>query len=250
MTQNQSQIRVIDRAFSILFFMARHKEPIGVTDVARNVNLPKATAYRILDSLITQRMVTEREGLYEMGPATLFLADAYRSQVAFSEIARPFLERLNRETKETVHLFVFEHGEFFYLDKLESPYQVRMHSRVGVKGSLLHLSAGRALLSALPQQEVSRILGDEETPDVFNELEEIRKRGFAIDDEQNEKGLRCVGAVILDSYSRPVGGLSVSAPVYRFSYEMIAKYGETVYQTAQDIGAALLHYERERKIKK
>ena len=130
-----------------------------------------------------------------MGPATLFLADAYRSQVAFSEIARPFLERLNRETKETVHLFVFEHGEFFYLDKLESPYQVRMHSRVGVKGSLLHLSAGRALLPPFPARGQSYIR-DEATPDVFNELEEIRKEDSLLMMSKMKKALLCGGCYI------------------------------------------------------
>ncbi|HCA40699.1 MAG TPA: IclR family transcriptional regulator [Aminobacterium sp.] len=244
--KNQSQIRVIDRAFTLLFFMAHEKRPMGVTEIARGVNLPKATVYRILDSLAVQRMVIEREGSYEMGPATLFLADAYRSQVAFAEVARPFLEKLNRGTKETVHLFIFEKGELFYLDKLESPYQVRMHSRVGVKGSLTRLSAGQAILSCLPKEEVIQFLGEEATPGLFSELQKIQNRGYAIDDEENEKGLRCVGAAIMDAHGDPVGAISISAPVYRLDFQVISQYGEEVCQTAKFISEALIRYEKER----
>ena len=101
--------------------------------------------YRILDSLESERAVLNRGGEYELGPVTLLLADAYRSQVGFAEAARPHLLSLRNETKETVHLFVYERGEFYYLDKIESPYQVRMHSRIGGRASLFRLSAGKAL---------------------------------------------------------------------------------------------------------
>ncbi|WMI71467.1 IclR family transcriptional regulator [Aminobacterium sp. MB27-C1] len=243
---NKSQIRVIDRVFSILFFMGHAKEPLGVTEIAKSVDLPKATVYRILDSLITHRVVTEREGRYEIGPATLFLADAYRSQVVFSEIARPFLENLNHETKETIHLFIFDREELFYIDKLESPYQVRMHSRVGVKGSLINLSAGKAILSSLQWEDVCRILGVDATQELHEELEEIRLRGYAVDNERNEKGLRCVGSVIVNGSLKPLGGLSLSAPVYRFDSAMITDYGDKVHKTAQAISSALLQYEQKR----
>ena len=143
-----------------------------------------------------------RGGEYELGPVTLLLADAYRRQVGFAEAARPYLLSLRNETMETVHLFVYEGGELYYLDKIESPYQVRMHSRVGGKASLFRLSAGKALLAEFSPEELKEL--HEPVPaEVAAEFPGIRSRGYAVDDEQNEQGLRCVGAAIIDSGGRP-----------------------------------------------
>ena len=135
MEDQNSSIRVLDRAFAILMYMADEKRPVGVTEIAGATDLPKATVYRILSSLENIRAVITRGREYAVGPTMLLFADAYRVRTVISEVAHPFLLGLRNDTKETVHLFVFESGELFYLDKLESPYQVRMHSRVGVRGS-------------------------------------------------------------------------------------------------------------------
>lgn len=227
-------IRVISRAFSLLVHLAQERRPLGISEIAEAVSLPKATVYRILDSLESERAVMNRGGEYELGPVCLMLADAYRSQTGFAEAARPHLRALRDETKETVHLFAYERGEFYYLDKLESPYQVRMHSRIGAKASLFRLSAGKALLARLTTAEMKEL--PEPVPeDVAAEFPEILSRGFAVDDEQNERGLRCVGAAVFDKSGRALGAVSVSAPVYRFSPEMVDSYGLLVKRTAEAI---------------
>ncbi len=227
-------IRVVSRAFSILVHLAQERRPLGISEIAESVALPKATVYRILDSLVGERAVMNRGGEYELGPVCLMLADAYRSQTGFAEAARPHLRALRDETKETVHLFAYERGEFYYLDKLESPYQVRMHSRIGAKASLFRLSAGKALLARLSPDDMKEL--PEPVPgEVAAEFQEILSRGFAVDDEQNERGLRCVGAAVFDGSGRPLGAVSVSAPVYRFSSEMVDSYGLLVKRTAEAI---------------
>ena len=232
-----SGIRVISRAFSLLVHLAQERRPLGISEIAEAVSLPKATVYRILDSLESERAVMNRGGEYELGPVCLMLADAYRSQTGFAEAARPHLRALRDETKETVHLFAYERGEFYYLDKLESPYQVRMHSRIGAKASLFRLSAGKALLarlSALEMNEIAEAVPDE----VAAEFPEILSRGFAVDNEQNERGLRCVGAAVFDRKGRPLGAVSVSAPVYRFPLELVESYGQLVKRTAEAIAGS------------
>lgn len=143
--------------FSLLVHLAQERRPLGISEIAEAVSLPKATVYRILDSLESERAVMNRGGEHELGPVCSMLADAYRSQTGFAEAARPHLRALRDETKETVHLFAYERGEFYYLDKLESPYQVRMHSRIGAKASLFRLSAGKALLARLSALEMNEI---------------------------------------------------------------------------------------------
>lgn len=227
-------IRVISRAFSILVHLAQERRPLGISEIAESVALPKATVYRILNSLKGERAVMNRGGEYELGPVCLMLADAYRSQTGFAEAARPHLRALRDETKETVHLFAYERGEFYYLDKLESPYQVRMHSRIGAKASLFRLSAGKALLARLSSTEIKEL--QEPVPDeVADEFFEILSKGFAVDNEQNERGLRCVGAAVFDRNGRPLGAVSVSAPVYRFPLELVESYGHLVKRAAEAI---------------
>ena len=236
------KIRVISRAFSILVYMAHEKRPMGISEIAAAVSLPKATVYRILDSLEGERAVLNRGGEYELGPVTLLLADAYRRQVGFAESARPHLLDLRNETKETVHLFVYERGEFYYLDKIESPYQVRMHSRIGGRASLFRLSAGKALLAGLSTDDLKEL--HEPVPgEVAAEFPGILSRGYAVDDEQNEQGLRCVGAAIHDGAGRPRGAVSVSAPVYRFPAELLEKYGSLVARAAEAIGREIACFE-------
>ena len=239
---DNGSIRVLSRAFSILNCLARERAPLGITEIASAVDLPKATVYRLLDSLEGERAVISKGGRYEIGPLSLLLADAYRSQVGFADAARSALTILRNETKETVHLFVYERGELYYLDKLESPFQVRMHSRVGGRASLFRLSAGKALLAALSPEELKEL--PEPLPDeVAAEFPEIRARGYALDDEQNEAGLRCVGAAILDEKGRPRGAVSVSAPVYRFPPEKVEAYGQLVMEAARTIRGSVASLE-------
>lgn len=235
-------IRVLARAFSILRYLAEGKRPMGITEIAAGVSLPKATVYRILDSLEGERAVLNRGGEYEMGPIALLLADAYRSQAGFAEAARTHLLELRNTTKETVHLFIYEKGEFYYLDKMESPYQVRMYSRVGARASLTLLSAGKAVLANLSKDQQQEL--HEEIPEeISGEFSTIRDRGYAVDDEQNEPGLRCVGAAIVDKKGSVRGAVSVSAPVYRFTEKLIGEYGSLVSQTARAIGESIAQSE-------
>lgn len=235
-------IRVLSRAFSILTYLAQEKKPLGVTKIAQAVSLPKATVYRILDTLEGERAVLNRDGEYELGPVALLLGEGYRRQVGFADAARPHLHHLMKETKETIHLFVYEKGELYYLDKIESPYQVRMHSRIGGKASLTRLSGGKALLAALPRDDLKEVR--EAIPDeVAAQFEGIRAKGYAVDDEENEKGLRCVGAAILDGSGRPRGAVSISAPVYRFPPELLEKYGSLAVNAAEAISREITSLE-------
>lgn len=231
-------VKVIHKAFSILKYMASERRTLKITEIAAATEIPKGTVYRILDSLVAEGMVLPREKEFELGPTTVFLAAGYRGQAQLAEVARPFLVKLRNELLETVHLLILENWELFYLDKMESPYQVRMHSRVGGKGNPLRLSAGRAILAILPPEEQSFLLGTAPTSELQHECEDIRKVGYAIDNEDNEPGLRCVGAAITDDEGFPLGAISISAPIYRFTEEKIPLFGKVVAQIATEISNA------------
>ena len=148
-------IRVLERSLAILAFMAEERRLIGVTEIAEATELSKSTVHRILSTFREKNVVLRDEGgRYQVGPAVLLWADAYRRSSGLAEIARPYMRRLWEETHETVHLFIYENGKAFYLDKLDSPHPVGMRSRIGAPLSLYSTSGGRSILAALSVPEL------------------------------------------------------------------------------------------------
>lgn len=249
--ESGGSIRVLDRAMSVLGYMAESRRQVGITEIADAVGLSKATVHRILSTLKEYSVVLKDDsGRYQMGPSVLFWADAYRQRAGLAEISRPLLRRLWEESHETVHLFIFEGGEAYYLDKLDSPHPVGMRSRIGAKRDLYSTSGGRAILAALPEAEVDAYLDRTEllprTENTVTEKAELKKllaagreRGFCEEVEENEEGIRCVGAAILDLRGFPVGAVSISAPAYRFSDSQSLALGAKIRETALAISREL-----------
>ena len=249
--ESGGSIRVLDRAMSVLGFMAESRRQVGITEIADAVGLSKATVHRILSTLKDYSVVLKDDsGRYQMGPSVLFWADAYRHRAGLAEISRPLLRRLWEESHETVHLFIFEGGEAYYLDKLDSPHPVGMRSRIGAKRDLYSTSGGRAILAALSEAELDAYLDRTEllprTENTVTDKEELknllaagRERGFCEEVEENEEGIRCVGAAILDLRGCPVGAVSISAPAYRFSDSQSLALGAKIRETALAISREL-----------
>jgi IclR family acetate operon transcriptional repressor len=249
--ESGGSIRVLDRAVSVLGFMADQKRQVGITEIAEATRLSKATVHRILSTLREYSVVLKDEsGRYQMGPSVLYWADAYRKHSGLVELARPHLRQLWEVARETVHLFAFEAGEAYYIDKLDSPHPVGMRSRIGAKRDLYSTSGGRAILSRLPEGDLKAYFDRTELlPRTRNtvtnraKLEEILsacgKRGFCEEVEENEEGIRCVGAAILDLRGYPVGAVSISAPAYRFSDRDSLAMGERISATALAISREL-----------
>ncbi len=177
--ESGGSIRVLDRAMSVLGFMAESRRQVGITEIADAVGLSKATVHRILSTLRDYSVVLKDDsGRYQMGPSVLFWADAYRHRAGLAEISRPLLRRLWEESHETVHLFIFEGGEAYYLDKLDSPHPVGMRSRIGAKRDLYSTSGGRAILAALSEAELDAYLDRTEllprTENTVTDKEELK----------------------------------------------------------------------------
>jgi DNA-binding IclR family transcriptional regulator len=153
-------------------------------------------------------------------------------------------------SRETIHLFSFESNRIYYLDKVESPQIVVMRSRIGAWRDLYSTSGGRAVLGVLPENERrvyldnTRLIAHTQHTRTDKEvllrlLEEGNQRGYQEDNNENEIGLRCVGAPILNTSGYPLGAVSVSAPAYRMDDALAEKIGRVVRVTADKITASL-----------
>ena len=241
-------MQVLDRALAILDTLAKEPENVSLMELAAKLQLHKSTAHRLLMILERHRMV-EREpqaGRYRLGLRLFELGALAIARFNIRDCARPHLERVLFETEETVHLCVLDSGEVLYVDKVEPTRSVRMASKIG-RLSPAHCSAvGKAMLAHLSEREVDEILKQHGLPrmtaktivtpaDLKAELKAVRERGYAIDNEEAEDGVRCVGAAVLGNNGRPLGAISTSAPSFRLTMERVPAVADSVCRAARAI---------------
>ena len=221
-------------------------------DIAARAGVPKPTVHRILQRLIERGYaLAEGEGRYAPGPRILALAGQMLRGLDPGHYFGPVLRELHDEVGQTVHFALISGAEAVYVEKLERP-DAAYHtaSRVGGRLSLHCTAIGKALLAAMPPEQARELLGrvelaprTENTRATVRSLEAdlagVRERGFAIDDEENERNIRCVGAAVFDNRDRPVGAVSVSALTFELDLDAVTGLGPRVVAAADALSAAL-----------
>ena len=246
------RIHVIDRAAQILDCFGFDHQELSVSEIGAKTGLHRSTAHRILMALEYNDLIKQNPstGKYHLGIKLFKLGHQAVSQLNLREICRPFLSRLMNNTKETIHLAVLDDDQVLYLDKVEGPHALRMPSRVGRHIPTYCTSLGKAMLSCLDDQEVKSILRRQTLkPHTENtvknihqllaDLGSVRKRGYAVDNEEIEIGLRCVGAPLRDYTGGMVGAISVAAPSARLSEKNTPVIGRMVIAIAAGISETL-----------
>jgi IclR family transcriptional regulator, KDG regulon repressor len=255
------RIQVIDRAALILDCFGFDHQELSVSEIGAKTELHRSTAHRILMALEYNDLIQQNpdNGKYRLGIKLFRLGHQAVSHLDLREICRPFLARIMSETKETVHLAVLDENQVLYLDKVEGPHALRMPSRVGRHIPTYCTSLGKAMLSCLDEKEVKGILGKQAftayTANTVKNVEQlladvraVHKRGYAVDNEEIEIGLRCVGAPIRDHTGAMVGAISAAAPSARLAEKKIPRVGRLVMAVAEEISEQL-GYEKTVKAK-
>src|SRR6202034_4166589 len=167
-------------------------------------------------------------------------------QYDLRERAQPHLRRLVSETEETAHLCVLEQARVIYIDKIEPARSVRMITRIGSSNPVHCTSVGKAILAFLPEERINDILRrtkfERFTQRTISsaqgrrvEIEKTRRRGYAVDDEELEEGLRCIAQPLLDSQRLPVGAISVSGPSFRVTAHKLPSIANHLLQCVRGI---------------
>jgi IclR family KDG regulon transcriptional repressor len=255
------RIHVIDRAAQILDSFGFDHQELSVSEIGAKTGLHRSTAHRILMALEYNDLIKQNPdtGKYHLGIKLFKLGHQAVSQLNLREICRPFLMRIMNETQETVHLAVLDDDQVLYLDKVEGPHALRMPSRVGRRIPTYCTSLGKAMLSCLDDHEVKNIFRNRvlrsytvntvKTLDrLLTDLRVIRRRGYSVDNEEIEIGLRCVGAPIKDHTGAMVGAISTAAPSARLAAQKIPGVGRLVMAVAAEISEQL-GYEKPTKAK-
>ena len=212
----------------VLQLVADAQEPVNVAALMRASGYPRPTVHRIVAALIAERLLVEHphSATLGLGPRLIQLASRSWGRSELRLAAVDELKRLRDLTGETVHLAVPNDTTMVYIEKLESPSAVRMASRIGTSVSLHATAVGKAYMAALDdgalEALVKRLPMPRYTPNTTvdaaalrAEVRKTRKRGWSVDNEENEAGIFCFGAVIRGVGGVPVAAISVSTLVFR-----------------------------------
>jgi DNA-binding IclR family transcriptional regulator len=218
---------------ALLTVFASGTPTLGVSELARQVNLPKSTAFRVLSTLERSGFVERRGSGYCIG-ARLFelgnLAWPCRPR-SLRDVALPYMVELLEATHQTVHLAVLDGSDVLYIEKLFEHGNVTSPSHVGGRVPARYSAIGKAILAFAGEEAIDTVLSEPlerrtpyttVVPRLFrDELEEVRSAGVAFDHEEIRLGLSCVGAPVL-RHGETVAGLSVAGPSGRFDPERVA----------------------------
>jgi len=220
---SEKTVQSIDRAFDILEVLAVEKNGLGVTEIGNRVGLHKSTVHRLLTAMVEKGYIEKNQdtGKYRLGLKFIELCSLYLNNIELKTEAQPYLRQLAALTTQPVHLATLVDGEAVYIDKVESYNSIRMYSAIG-KRVPVHCSAvGKVLLSGKKQDEIIDMLKNKElvafTPhtitvleELLEEVEKVRQRGWAQDDEEHEVGIRCFAAPIYDYRKQVIAAISTS----------------------------------------
>ena len=242
--------KALVKGIAIVSLLASHRKGLRLTDLVSEVDLPRGTVVRLLNVLLDARLIRHSaDGLYRLGARAAIWGSEFLDALELREISSDVIAHLAEISHETCHLGVREGRSVLYIDKVESPHSLRMVSRVGGMNPLHCTGLGKALLAFMSPEEFDRYTAvqlerrTENTivePEILRaDLQRIRKRGYALDDIENEVGVRCIGAPIFDHNGELAGSISLAGPTMRMTWERVGQLAGPVMEAAHEISVRL-----------
>ncbi len=244
--------QVLERSFAILDLLAESSEDLSLAEIEVKLDFHKSTSYRLLRTLEHHRFAEKDMGTgkYRLGPKLLELGSRAIARYDLATVGRPYLERLSKVCGETANLGILSGSEVVTIALAEGRHALQMLSAVGRKTPVHCSSIGKAILSLLPEPELDAFLRKyvpraytrhtiTRRADLKAELAQVRKRGFAIDEQELEEGVKCIGAGIRNYSGRVVAGLSIAGPVLRLNQKGVSKLVQLVVRTASEVSTSL-----------
>ncbi len=253
--RTSGQVQSLSRALWLMNALADCPQGLSLSEVAHRVQLPTSTAHRLLTTLQNERYVrfdSERSA-WLIGVQAFQVGSTFVRSRDLVAMARPYMRRLMEESGETVNLAINDRMEVVYLAQVECHKMMRAIAGPGGRARMHCSGVGKALLAysgdaelhdAVENQELTRetakTLSDPKA--LMADLKKIRERGYAVDDEENAIGLRCVASIVFDEHGEPLAGLSVSGPMARMTDARLPVLGSAVTQIAAEITGELGGY--------
>lgn len=227
-------IQSVTNALDLMEEFRGEDTELGVTELSKRLGLHKNNVFRLLATLESRGYMEQNKvtGNYRLGLRVLELGQVFVKHMGLLKMARPILEEMVEKVNETAYLGVIRDERVVYVDVVEATRPVRVVSRVGVGLPVYCSAVGKAQVAFESGDEVERILGEApirrftkntvgSVESFMKQLDLVRQQGYALDDEEYDEGIRCVGVPVRDYTRRVIAGLSVSGPAYRFTEERL-----------------------------
>lgn len=245
------QLHSLDRAVSVLEVLGESDVPLSLAEICQRMGLHKSTAHRSLMVLERSALIERtQENRFRLGLKLYELGNRAVEQIDLRSRVHPFFRRLSMQVGETVHLSVLQKTRVVYLDKVEPNRRVCVSSKIGTSNPVYCTAMGKAMLAFQPEDVMEEIIAkirfERYTRKtlcsrqvLMKSLERVRRRGYAIDDEEIEIGVRCVGAPIFNEERRAIAAVSVSGPSSRITAQSVPGIAEHLLRCCRDISGAL-----------
>jgi IclR family transcriptional regulator, KDG regulon repressor len=246
--ENVKSSQSVDRALVVLEYLSHNTSPVSLAQISSALKINKASMYRTLNSLIANGYIyrDDATATFQLSFKICELSSRILDRLDLKYISRPSLEALNKETGETVHLVIRDWSRGVYIDKIESTHAIRTRSSIGARTYLHSTAAGKVLLSSLPWSKVEEIIAGvglpQRTPHTITDPEKLRSeltqvahQGWAEDLEENEEGINCIAAPLINYKRVVVAAVSITFPALPVYNDRIPDLHNAICDTARKI---------------
>ncbi|MEH7544874.1 IclR family transcriptional regulator [Neobacillus vireti] len=235
-----------ERALDLLVLLAKTSSPLTLNEICKEMDMPKSSGFELVQTLLYKgfiEMDDPRLKTYRLGLSAFETGMAYQSNMEITQLARPLLLELNKQTGSTVFLGVEDKGKVVYLDKAENFSVMRPTAKLGSRRFLHTTGVGKALLAAMPDEKIEYLYSDGEIPkktpfslvtmsDILLDMKEIRERGYSIDDREDNEEMYCMGSAIFDQANQPVAAISIASVYSSLTAERKELVSNLITETA------------------
>jgi DNA-binding IclR family transcriptional regulator len=250
----RKKIASVQRALDILNLFNNGHVELGNAEIAKLLDLPMGTASGLIYTLKANNYLDQNPAnrKYRLGLKLAERAAILLDQLDIRKVAAPFLEELRDWCGESVNLAVRDGFEVVYIERMFGDHALGIRSELGRRGTLHSTALGKAIFSFLPASEQKSLLTNYKFTPItpftitdkklfLDELTLINKQGYALDEQENELGGRCVGSPIFDRTGYPIAAVSISIPIQRFPDQDIEKFGKKLISTSENISRKMGH---------
>lgn len=245
-------VPAVERAILILQLLGQEPEGLTIAQITQEISIAKSTVFTILTTLNLYGLVerVEETGRYQLGMGLFTLGSSVIERLDVRSRAYPILKSLAQQTRLTTHLGIIDEDEVIYIEKIEGQGPIKISSAVGRRMGVHCTALGKAILAQLPLEKLHSIFTGRQlpqrTPNTITsvqllqvDLVKTKERGYSFDDEENELGIRCLGAPIFNHRAEVMHAVSISGPRDRVSLDTIELLAEKLKQAAQEISQAV-----------
>ena len=257
MKPNQSEgngqvIRVVDKAFNTLHVLSQAERDMDLATLSEQTGLPKSTLVRVLHTLklhnaVQQDVKTRR---YRLGWGLMHLGKSAERQFDLERIVRPYLEQLSKESGETASLAILEGTRAVYLAQVLTDSIIRGVPPIGAELELHCTAVGKVLLTSFTDDQLDQLINEHGLPRATDrtidnsellrkEIATVAELGYALDNEEAERGGRCIAAPILGDGGRVMAAISITGPTSRIELDRIEEYAGIVKRVAAKVTEVL-----------